>query len=53
MKRAVLLLVWLVVFVGEALPRTDLAASDPQFMRPDLLPPLLRAAEAGRTDEIR
>ena len=52
MKRTVLLLVWLVVLVTETLPRTALAA-DPQFMRPDLLPPLLRAAEAGRTNEVR
>src|SRR5688572_28701411 len=52
MKRAILLLVCLVVIVSETLPRTALA-TDPQIIHTDLLPPLLRAAEAGRTDEVR
>ena len=52
MKRTILLLVCLVVLVGEILPRTALA-TDPQIMHTDHLPPLLRAAEAGRTEEVR
>lgn len=52
MKRTILLLVWLVVPVSETLPRTALA-TDPQIIHTELLPPLLRAAEAGRTEEVR
>ena len=53
MKRAILFLVSIAVLAGTVQPRAVLAATNPQDIHTEHMPPLFRAAEAGRTDEVR
>lgn len=53
MKRALFLLFLIAALVSAVQPRATLAATTPQGFHTEFLPPLQRAAEAGRIGEVR
>ena len=53
MKRAILLLILIVVLVSAVQPCAGFVATNPQWLNTEGMPPLLRAAEAGRVNEVR